>query len=465
MNLRLTRVAPLLVSLLVLAACATGSAERPATLDIISRAPAFGGTVFDGSGAYEAVTAVASLPSGDAEVLVLQPVDAADSSGVLLIEVVGADGPQLPRMANNGDARHQRADGAGNGFTMRRGHTLVSLRATGPQQLRDAALLLQAEYISDATLAVGAGQGGRMLRDMIRDGFNLSPMGNKVFDGAMVMMAGGGGEFPFTYGMATDPVSGKSGGIFARCTATATCPKLIHLDSSTDFWQSRASLVATGGMSRDVDLPDDVRAYLMSSTQRFYADRAVQGECQHPNNPAQQSPVVRVMLDHLVTWARDGKAPPPSRFPRIDDAMLTKADRDSVGFPDLRKLGVNYPEGLVPAGPYPLFVPMVDVDGHDIAGIRLPDIEVPLATHAGWNLRRGRADPTPLCGPNGLSLPFAATPRAGDPRRAISQRYPSRIEYAKAVALAARSLRDQGLLLQEDADRYIERARRESRVP
>lgn len=455
----------MLVSLLALASCAIRTAEVPATLEVVSRAPAFGGTVFDGSGAYEAVTAVAHLPGGDAELLVLQPADAADSSGVLLIEVVGSDGQQLPRMANGGDARHQRADSAGNGFTMRRGHTLVSLKATGAQQLRDAAILLQTKYISDATLAVGVGQGGRMLRDMVRDGFNISPVGEKVFDGALVMMAGGGDKFPFTYGMATDPVSGKSGGIFARCSATATCPKLIHLDSSTDFWQSRASLVATGGTSRDVALPDSVRAYLMSSTQRFYADRAVQGDCKHPNNTAQQSPVVRVMLDHLVAWARDGKAPPPSRFPRIGDAMLTKPDRDSVGFPDLRALGVTYPEGLLQEGPYALFLPMVDVDGHDIAGIRLPDIEVPLATHTGWNVRRGRASPAPLCGANGLSVPFAATPRAGDPRRSISQRYPSRIEYAKAVALAARSLRDQGLMLQEDVDRYIERARRESRVP
>lgn len=463
--MRLMCFVPVLACLLALASCATPPATTRSALEIVSRAPAFGATVFEGGGAYEAVTAVAHLASGDADVLVLQPADALKASGVLLIEVAGADGRVLPRMANDGDARHGRADSAGNGFTMRRGHTLVSLKASSPQQLRDAAVLLQAAYGSDATLAVGAGQGGRMLREMIRDGFNVAPMGRRVFDGVMVMMTGGGEQFPFTYGTATDPVSGSSGGIFSRCSVTGTCPKLVHLDSSNDFWQSRASLVATGGSARDVALPEDVRAYLMSSTQRFYADRPVPGECRHPNNPARQSPVVRVMLDHLVAWVRNGKAPPPSRFPQLGDAMLTKADRDSVGFPDLRALGVIHPDGLEPHGPYPLFVPMADMDGHDIAGIRLPDIEVPLATHAGWNVRRGRAAPAPLCGPNGLFLPFAPTPRAGDPRRAISQRYPSRIEYAKAVALAARSLRDQGLLLQEDVDRYIERARRETRVP
>jgi hypothetical protein len=456
------RVLFTLVPLLALASCVTPPVRG---LEVVGRAPAFGGTVFDGGGAYEAATAVARLAGGDADLTILRPVDASKASGVLVIEVTGSDGRLLPRLANDGDTRHERADSAGNGFTMRRGHALAAVKAADPQQLRDTAILLQSEFRASAMLAVGVGQGGRVLREMIRDGFNVAPDGRKVFDGAMVLAAGGGDVFPFTYGAATDPVSGRRGGILARCTVTASCPKLIHLDSSNDFWQSRASLVATGGTARDVALPDDVRAYLMSSTQRFPADRPVPGDCQHPNNPAPHSPIVRVMLDHLVEWARGGKAPPPSRFPQLGDAMLTKPDRDSVGFPDLRALGVVHPDGFGQQSPYPLFVPMADVDGHDIAGIRLPGIEVPLATHAGWNVRRSRATPAPLCGPNGLYLPFAATPRAGDPRRAISQRYPSRIEYAKAVAASARSLRDQGLLLQEDVDRYIERAKRETRVP
>ena len=454
-----------LAPLLALASCASQPSAKIGTLDIVTRVPAYGGTVFEGGGAYEAVTAVAHLAGGDTEVLVLQPKDALKKSGIMLIEVTGADGRVLPRMANDGDARHERDDSAGNGFTMRRGHALVSVRASNAQQLRDAALLLQRQFNPDAMLAVGAGQGGHLLREMIRDGLNRAPAGHKVFDGALVMMTGGGDQFPFTYGSAKDPVSGRTDGIFARCSATATCPKLIHLDSTNDFWQSRASLVATGGTPHDIAVPDNVRTYLMSSTQHFYADRPVQADCQHPNNPARQSPVVRVMLDHLAAWTRTGKAPPPNRYPLLADAMLTRADRDSVGFPDLRALGVNHPEGLGEQGPYTLLVPMVDVDGHDIAGIRLPEIDVPLATHAGWNFKRGRANPPLLCGPNGLQLPFAATPRKGDPRRAISQRYPSRIAYAKAVALSARSLRDQGLLLQEDVDRYIERARRETRVP
>ena len=38
---------------------------------------------------------------------------------------------------------------------------------------------------------------------------------------------------------------------------------------------------------------------------------------------------------------------------------------------------------------YPSFVPKTDSDGNDIAGVRLPDVRVPLATYTGWALRSG----------------------------------------------------------------------------
>src|SRR5256885_13140978 len=38
---------------------------------------------------------------------------------------------------------------------------------------------------------------------------------------------------------------------------------------------------------------------------------------------------------------------------------------------------------------YPSFVPKTDSDGNDIAGVRLPDVAVPVATYTGWALRSG----------------------------------------------------------------------------
>ncbi len=359
-----------------------------------------------------------------------------------------------------------------------------------------------ADIRPDVALAVGVSQSGRALRDMIWQGFNQAGAGAKVFDGAMPLIAGGrksfvnvrfaqpgrystqhldhiayGDQFPFSYAVTTDPVGGRTDGIFARCQATASCPKLMHVDSSVEFWQGRASLVVDNGAGKDIALPSDVRAYLMSSTQHMAAERPAMGVCKYLSNPARQGPAVRALLDHLVDWARSGKEPPASRYPRHADSMLTAPTRDAVGFPDVA--GVGFPAApneltLVDYGigvgqpdrtrRYQLFVPMTDADGNDIAGIRLPDVAVPLATYTGWNLRRKGFAEGQLCGLNGMHLPFPVTSRAGDARKPLAQRYANRLAYAKAVALAARELRDQGLLLQEDVDRYIARARVDARV-
>jgi len=52
-----------------------------------------------------------------------------------------------------------------------------------------------------------------------------------------------GDQFPFTYATTSDPLSGQRDGILAKCTADSTCPKVIHLDGSGEFWLGRASLI------------------------------------------------------------------------------------------------------------------------------------------------------------------------------------------------------------------------------
>ena len=55
---------------------------------------------------------------------------------------------------------------------------------------------------------------------------------------------------------------------------------------------------------------------------------------------------------------------------------------------DLFDYGPSFDEGILMTlppylvdSPYPVFVPRTDDDGNDIAGIRLPEIAVPLATY------------------------------------------------------------------------------------
>ena len=106
---------------------------------------------------------------------------------------------------------------------------------------------------------------------------------------------------------------------------------------------------------------------------------------------------------------------------------------------------------------YEAFVPEVDDDGNEIAGIRLPPVAAPLGTYTGWNVYR--AQPDALADRDGSLIPFART-RAermavDDLRDSLEERYGNRAGYVAMVRTAAAELLEERLLLQEDADRYI----------
>jgi hypothetical protein len=110
----------------------------------------------------------------------------------------------------------------------------------------------------------------------------------------------------------------------------------------------------------------------------------------------------------------------------------------------------------------------VDADGNEVAGVRLPDIAVPLATYTGWNEYKAPYPAGELADRDGSYLPFppdpAARKAAGDPRLSIAERYATRDDYVARVQAVATALVRERLLLQEDADRYIERARQDPRL-
>ena len=370
----------------------------------------------------------------------------------------------------------------------------------------------QANPVADlqlhVTVAIGISQSGRFLRDFIWQGFNAAPTGGRVFDGAMPTIAGSrktytnvrwaqpgrfsrqhedhwfyGDQFPFGYTTIADPITGRTDGIFARCRIDDTCPKLMHVDSNLEFWQARASLVVTDGAGHDVPLPDDVRAYLMSSTQHVASAAPVAGICQLPNNPARQSSTYRALMARLIAWARDGRAPPPSHYPSAGAATLVPAQRAAMGFPDLAALGMTTPPALnelnpvdystVPASVdtsrrYMVLVPRTDADGHDIAGIRAPDIEVPLGTHTGFSLRKAGYAEGALCGLNGGYLPFAKDAQERDakrdPRPSIVERYATRTAYVEQIRASAERLEAEGLMLEEDVARVVDAALKDPRV-
>jgi hypothetical protein len=345
----------------------------------------------------------------------------------------------------------------------------------------------------DRAIGFGLSQGGRYLQDYLYLGFNADEANRIVFEGLMPHISGGkktftnyrfsqpgrspyqhadmlypGADFPFTYPVITDTLTGKTDGFLARCLAAGNCPKIIKTDSEIEFYQQRASLVVTDTEGNALPMPDNVRLFFLSNLQhnaRAQAKPQMTKTCAFPTNPLNAGPPVRALLVVLDAWISNGTLPPNSRYPSRADGTLALPTINDVGFP--RVPGFGYPariaqptvlasEAMPPSkgAAYPVYLPKTDADGRAIAGIHLPTLEAPAATHTGWNLRKAGFGDGELCDNNGSMIPFAATKeeriKSGDPRLSIAERYPDADDRATAVTKAAQQLVQDRLLLEED---------------
>ena len=348
--------------------------------------------------------------------------------------------------------------------------------------------------------AWGRSQSGRFLRAFVYEGFNVSDNGGRIFDGVFSHVAGGGRlqlnyrfaqpdryprqhedhlypseEFPFAYNRTEDPFTGRQDAVLKR---PETDPVVIHTQTATEYWQRRGSLVHTDPRGHDIPGHENVRVYLLSSLQHNDAAAALEGGVpRYPLNPLPANPVLRALLAALDEWVTKGVLPPESRVPtRSAGDLVTGADFRE-GFPAVPgsacpephalyhlDRGAEFADGVISREPpvedetreYPVFVPAVDADGNETAGVRVPEVAAPLATYTGWNLRR---DSEVMAGIVGSALPFAVTEQAraarGDPRPSIKARYPTRETYLAAVRTAAEELAEQRLLLAEDVERCV----------
>jgi len=103
----------------------------------------------------------------------------------------------------------------------------------------------------------------------------------------------------------------------------------------------------------------------------------------------------------------------------------------------------------------------VDRIGNDIAGIRHPFVEAPVASLTGWNLL-APAFTDDLCGTNGMMVCLQRTLAdrlaAGDPRPSVEELYGDHTGYVRAVAEAALNLWSQRLMLLDDVFQIIQEA-------
>jgi Alpha/beta hydrolase domain len=361
-------------------------------------------------------------------------------------------------------------------------------------------------------------QPARTLNDFTHLGFNEDENHKKVFDGMMQWIGAGDGLnmnyrwsqtkrtnrnrqellyleglYPFANVPTTDPISGTSDWRYKKCEQTDTCPLAVEFYSANEFWVKAGSLMSTDPTGI-VDLPDHplTRLYLLSSKQHGGAGNPTsKGLCQQFLNPLDSAPVQRALWTDLDDWSTRGIQPPNSQVPKLRDGTLVPPlPQDGVGFPHIPgvtytglkttryrfNFGPNFYQTFVPTinppvitppyednpanGPiYPSYVPKTDSDGNDIAGIRLPELVVPLATYTGWGLRSG-VWANDGCEASGQYIPFAPTMAArlpGDPRRSVQERYPSYGLYRTQVILAVDNLVRNRFLICDDTQDIVTR--------
>jgi hypothetical protein len=301
-----------------------------------------------------------------------------------------------------------------------------------------------------------------------------------------------GNEPPYTWDSQYDPISGVTGGLLVKSIEDGTTPKVIQTLSSTEYWQSRASLGTTDSYgTKDLVLPQNVRIYLFSGTQHSPSSVADPMTSFQSNNNSFY-PYLRALVVALERWVLEGKEPPASSYPTIAAGTLVAPEKKVSGWPDipgvtyagkpnelpLLDYGTTYDfkntTGILTQEPpkgksdekYKTLIPKVDKDGNETGGIRSVDIRVPIGTYTGWSLRKegyGKDDQASL---TGMFLPFKKTKEdrvaANDPRLSVTERYKTREKYMEAVKKAAGELAASGFLLPEDASAEIDKAEKSS---
>ena len=365
--------------------------------------------------------------------------------------------------------------------------------------------------------AFGVSQSGRFLRSFLYHGLNYDESGRAVFDGFIPHVAGGKrGEFnqrfaqpssqatrsvnslfPFADEDQTDPETGLTDGLLSHLASQGDLPKVMYTYTSSEYWAGHGALVHTDlEGQRDVDPPDAVRVYAFAGTQHALGglpltdtDLVDGYRGAHAFNCLDYRALLRAALVNLDRWVSSGEPAPPSQYPRISDgtavAPVTAAEglevTPGVELPKpVRKFTrLDFgPDPLVPTvvpatvgRDYPCFVSQVDADGNEVAGVRLPLVSVPLATHLGWNRRHadigGEGQTLSTGGASGgtlrgSSIPFATTrgerEETGDPRLSIEERYSSRESFLHLIEDAARQLVSDGYLLEEDVEPLVAQA-------
>jgi hypothetical protein len=367
-----------------------------------------------------------------------------------------------------------------------------------------------AKYSSDAIAPAarvygeGISQNGRFLRDFLYQGFNADEDGKMALDGVLAHVAGAGRGsfndrfaqpsrdaqptssvffptdiFPFTDQPEKDPLSNQLGGLLDLTVSEKALPKIFFSNTSYEYWGRAAALIhVTADGQRDARVSHSVRIYHFTGLQHFsvaFPPSKGQGDLlgQQPQSPLPIKYFWRAMISNMDAWVRDKTLPPQSSYPKIAEGRLVPFNEYAFpAIPGVNKpheaneafrldFGPGWRHGILSLQPprvgqaFPVLVPQVDGDGNERDGVRLPEITVPLATYAPWNLRDpsiGAPDQRVSFEASYLPFPKTAAERdkSGDPRKSVLERYTGREDFIARYTQALDDLINQRWILSED---------------
>ena len=370
----------------------------------------------------------------------------------------------------------------------------------GPAAVRDAVSYLKyggpdtplADFNKgiERVLAFGISQSGRFLRTFLYRGFNQDEDTRRVFDGVWAHIAGAGrGGFdarfaqpsrdghPFfniLYPVDVPPFTDEDGLLWTSIR-TDSVPRIFYTNGSYEYWGRAASLIHTS-----LDGKSDAR--IAKDTRIYFFPGSPHGPGTFPprDSPMTQNlgsandyrPGLRALLVAMQDWLSRNKQPPASVYPLIAKDQLVSLE--AYAFPKIPGIAVpqsnrkayrldfsSEPPKLGP--PYPTLVPQVNQDGNETSGILMPEVQVPLASYTGWNLRGPSIGaPDQLYSMAGSWIPFpfdkAERRKHHDPRLSVEERYPAKDDYLARISAAAQQLVQQGFLLDRDVAALRDRA-------
>lgn len=339
-------------------------------------------------------------------------------------------------------------------------------------------------------VSFGTSQSGRFLRNFIYQGFNEDEGGRKVFDGVWANVAGAGrGSFnhrmaqpsrdghasfnffyptdiyPFTDIPVEDPETKQSDGIFVKALTANVTPKVFYTNGSYEYFGRAASLIHTTPDGKaDAFISPYTRIYFIAGTQHGPQSFPPAANPLQKNlrNSVDYKPVLRALLMSMHEWLKDGTPPPPSAYPRIDKGELTprSALRHAAGVEVPRNIQnayrADYGNQFATAGivtkeppllgkPFTVLLPQVDDEGNETAGIKLPQVALPLATYTGWNPAATELKmPGDTYSMVGSTLPFS--------KAKILEKYGSREKYLARVKESLADLVARRLVLADEVE-------------